>query len=637
MEFLDAPPLPFYFSADHEQFRASLRDFVAREITPIVNAWDEAETFPRSLYARAAELGVLGLGYPEEYGGTPADLFYQLVVAEEFARCGCGRRAGVAELARHRAAADPGRRQRRAEAPRHPAGARGARRSPRWPSPSHRGGSDVARLQHHRDPRRRPLRRERREDLHHLGRARRLHHDRRAHRPGQPGRGGISAAGDRRRHAGPHAHAAQEDGLVEFRHRAPALRRLPRAGRQPRRARRTAASRSSCTTSTTSGCSCRRWPAAMPRCASRRRVDWARQRTICGTPLSERQVVRHKLMDMTLRIDAARALVYDLAWRIEHQLADPAQLVARMCLAKVQATQAMQFCADQAVQLLGGMGYMRGTQSERIYREVKVMMIGGGSEEVMKDLAARQLGFETRQEDMASIESTISPASESFQANRDGMLALLERVRGYEQRSVGDLGQVARALREARPAAAARARSSLLLDPGTPFLEIASLAGLGLDNPDLDKSVPGGGVIGGIGWVSGVRVHGQRLRLRHRRRRAAADGPRQAAAHAGARAREQAALRAAGRKRRRQPDDLQGRGVRARRQPVPQPRAHVGRRPAGDHGDARLVHRRRRLPDRPVGLHRDGARPLAGLSRRAAAAEGRHRRDRDRGRAGRRR
>jgi acyl-CoA dehydrogenase len=67
--------------------------------------------------------------------------------------------------------------------------------------------------------------------------------------------------------------------------------------------------------------------------------------------------------------------------------------VARVCLAKVQATQAMQFCADQAVQLLGGMGFMRGTQSERIYREVKVMMIGGGSEEVMKDLAARQLGL----------------------------------------------------------------------------------------------------------------------------------------------------------------------------------------------------------------------------------------------------
>ena len=90
MDFLDAPRLPFYFSADHEQFRASLRDFVAREITPNVHEWDEAETFPRSLYERAAEMGIQGLGYPEEYGGTPADVFYQLVVAEEFARCGGG-------------------------------------------------------------------------------------------------------------------------------------------------------------------------------------------------------------------------------------------------------------------------------------------------------------------------------------------------------------------------------------------------------------------------------------------------------------------------------------------------------------------------------------------------------------------
>ena len=86
-------------------------------------------------------------------------------------------------------------------------------------------------------------------------------------------------------------------------------------------------------------------------------------------------------------------LVHELAYRIEHRLAEPQQLVARIAMAKVMATQAMQFCADQAVQILGGMGFMRGTRSERIYREAKVMMIGGGSEEVLKDLAARQLGL----------------------------------------------------------------------------------------------------------------------------------------------------------------------------------------------------------------------------------------------------
>ena len=60
---------------------------------------------------------------------------------------------------------------------------------------------------------------------------------------------------------------------------------------------------------------------------------------------------------------------------------------------KNHATQTLQYCADQAVQILGGMGYMRGTKSERLYREVKVMMIGGGSEEIMKDLAARKLAL----------------------------------------------------------------------------------------------------------------------------------------------------------------------------------------------------------------------------------------------------
>jgi len=120
-------------------------------------------------------------------------------------------------------------------------------------------------------------------------------------------------------------------------------------------------------------------------------LDWARQRSTFGQTLSQRQVVRHKLMDMMLRIDAARSLVHELAYRIEHGFGDPSQFIARIAMAKVLATQAMQFCADQALQILGGMGYMRGTRSERIYREVKVMMIGGGSEEILKDLAARQL------------------------------------------------------------------------------------------------------------------------------------------------------------------------------------------------------------------------------------------------------
>jgi acyl-CoA dehydrogenase len=123
-------------------------------------------------------------------------------------------------------------------------------------------------------------------------------------------------------------------------------------------------------------------------------LEWARQRRTFGSALVEKQVIRHKLMDMRMRIESTRAWLDAVT-----ALADAGKLdsdpdcVAQVCLLKNHATQAMQFCADQAVQILGGMGYMRGTKSERIYREVKVMMIGGGAEEIMKDLAARQLGL----------------------------------------------------------------------------------------------------------------------------------------------------------------------------------------------------------------------------------------------------
>ncbi|HSB98602.1 MAG TPA: carboxyl transferase domain-containing protein [Burkholderiaceae bacterium] len=105
---------------------------------------------------------------------------------------------------------------------------------------------------------------------------------------------------------------------------------------------------------------------------------------------------------------------------------------------------------------------------------------------------------------MAQIESTVSPHGEAFVANRDGMLALIERMRQYRRRAV-ERSAASRERFEKRGQLLPRERLALLLDAGAPFLELAPLAGLGLDDPDLDKSVPGGGVIGGIAYVSGVR------------------------------------------------------------------------------------------------------------------------------------
>jgi acyl-CoA dehydrogenase len=121
---------------------------------------------------------------------------------------------------------------------------------------------------------------------------------------------------------------------------------------------------------------------------------WARERSTFGSPLADRQVIRHKLVDMKMRIASTRAWLDAVAAMADAgKLESDPDCVAQVCVLKNHATQAMQFCADQAVQVLGAMGFMRGTRCERIYREVKVMMIGGGAEEIMKELAARQWGL----------------------------------------------------------------------------------------------------------------------------------------------------------------------------------------------------------------------------------------------------
>jgi acyl-CoA dehydrogenase len=118
-------------------------------------------------------------------------------------------------------------------------------------------------------------------------------------------------------------------------------------------------------------------------------ITWAKGRKTFGKPLTQHQVIRHKLVDMAMRIEASQAMLEMLTWRLE-QGDDP---IAEICMLKNQATTTLAFCASEAVQIFGGAGFMRGAKVERIYREVKVNAIGGGAEEIMKDLASRQMGL----------------------------------------------------------------------------------------------------------------------------------------------------------------------------------------------------------------------------------------------------
>ncbi|MGH2794011.1 MAG: acyl-CoA dehydrogenase family protein, partial [Actinomycetota bacterium] len=78
------------FTEEHEALRSSVRDFVGREIRPFVEEWEAQRDFPRSLYERVGELGLFGLKYEEEYGGSGPDLLADAVVTEEFTLCGAG-------------------------------------------------------------------------------------------------------------------------------------------------------------------------------------------------------------------------------------------------------------------------------------------------------------------------------------------------------------------------------------------------------------------------------------------------------------------------------------------------------------------------------------------------------------------
>jgi acyl-CoA dehydrogenase len=383
---------PVYYSPEHLALRESLRRFVRQEIAPHVAAWDEAGGFPRELYAKAAEVGLIGLGFPEQYGGSGrVDHFHHLIAGLELAQAGSG--GVVASLMSHTIGSPPvaalGSEDLRCRVlPEVLAGRRIAALAITEPS----GGSDVAALRTTAV----------REGEHYL----------------VSGEKTFITSGIRADYltvavrTDPSARGARGLSLLLVEGDTPGLTRTPLA-KMGWWASDTAHLRfDGCRVPTGNliGPEGAGFLAVMLNFNTERfslaasaigfawvcyeeALDWARVRHTFGKRLADHQVVRHRLVDMLTRIESARAMLEETAWRLDHSPASDPALVASICMLKNVATRCMQFCADAAVQTLGGMGYMRGTAAERIYREVKVNMIGGGAEEIMKDLAARQLGL----------------------------------------------------------------------------------------------------------------------------------------------------------------------------------------------------------------------------------------------------
>lgn len=381
--------------ADRAALADTVRRFAESEIAPHVQAWDDAGEFPRALYARAAELGLLGLGYPEELGGTPAS--YSLKLPAWIALARHGKSGGVlASLFSHNIGLPPvvlhaGDAVRREVVPPVLRGEKIAALAITEPG----GGSDVAALRTTA----------RLEGDHYVvnGEKTFITSGMRADwitvavRTGEGrGSGGISmllvpgdAPGLTRTRLSKMGWLCSDTATLHFDNvRVPARYLLGNEGEGFRMIMGNFNGERIGLAAGALGFSQACFDEALA---------WARERKTFGAALVEHQAVRHKLVDMQMRIASTEAWIEAVSAEGDALEAagrhNAPEWVAQICMLKNHATQTMQFCADQAVQILGGMGFMRGTVSERVYREVKVMMIGGGAEEIMKELAARQMGW----------------------------------------------------------------------------------------------------------------------------------------------------------------------------------------------------------------------------------------------------
>jgi len=383
----DSAQLPNpHFTEEHLAWRQQLRRFVDTEIMPFANDWDEAGEIPLDLWPKAAEVGLLGLGYPEEFGGMPGDVWFSQIASEELARVGAG---GInASLMVHGIGLPPvinwGSDAMKALV------APPVLRGEKWISlgiTEPDGGSDVANLKTSAV----------RDGDHFIVNGSKTYITggmratwvSTAVRTGGEGPGGVSmlliptdADGfSRTALTRKQGWWASDTATLYFDNVRVPVGQLIGAENQGFKVIMTNFN------SERMGMAI-----SMEACARvclEEAVAWARERRTFGARLADHQVIRHKIAMMKQRINATQAYIRLCNEAIASGVPNPGDIA----LLKVQASETMEFCARETLQILGGIGFMRGSRAERIYREVRVNAIGGGSEEIMRDLAARQFGL----------------------------------------------------------------------------------------------------------------------------------------------------------------------------------------------------------------------------------------------------
>ncbi|HLZ94656.1 MAG TPA: acyl-CoA dehydrogenase family protein [Candidatus Dormibacteraeota bacterium] len=376
-----------YFTDAHEELRLHIRRFLEKEVQPHLEEWEE-KTFPDSIFRRFGELGFLGLRYPAEYGGQGGDYFSAVVLSEEMARAGCGG-LGMAVSVQTEMATPPVFKFGTEEQKR------------RWLVPAISGeqiaaiamtepdaGSDLAGITTTAV----------RDGDHYVVNGRKIFitSGARAHWVL------LVTKTDRERGHKGYNLLVVERGTPGFQ----VTRTLEKLGMH------------SSDTAELLFEDCRvpvanligeegegfknlmwelqgeRMIAAAGAIAGAQRtfeytMDYARDRKAFGQPISQFQVIKHKLVDMGTKIAAVQAFVYQTA-KLWDQDEYPVREISQ---AKLLATQVACEVADEAIQVLGGHGYMREFPVERAWRDARLARIGAGTDEIMKEIIAKTYGL----------------------------------------------------------------------------------------------------------------------------------------------------------------------------------------------------------------------------------------------------
>jgi len=376
-----------FATPERTELRKTVRRFVENEVLPHLDEWERAGELPRELHRKAGEIGLLGVSFPESVGGGGGDFLDAMTVTEEVLYAG-GSGGLIASLFTNGIALP------------HIVTADDPEQIARWVRPTIEGrligslaitepdgGSDVAGLRTTA----------RREGDHYIvnGAKTYITSGTRADfvttavRTGDPGAHGVSLL-------------VVERGTPGF----TVSRKLEKMGwhcsdtaelsfddaRVP--VQNLVGAENTGFIQIATHFVTERLSLAVQGYATAQRaldltVQWCRLRETFGRPLISRQLVQHKLVEMTRRIDLARVYTRQVAQRF----AAGEEVIAEACFAKNTAAETAEWVLNEAVQLHGGLGYLRESEVERHYRDVRIIGIGGGTNEILAGLAAKRLGY----------------------------------------------------------------------------------------------------------------------------------------------------------------------------------------------------------------------------------------------------